>query len=148
MRTFDLTPLYRYSVGFDRMNRLFDAVARWDEAAAAYPPYNIEKTGERGYRIAMAVAGFREAELGVAVTENSLVVTGRKEEPAEKGGEFLHRGIPVAPFERKFELAENIRVTGARLADGILSIDLEQLVPEEKKPRTIAIQSAGAAKAA
>jgi len=138
MRTFDLTPLFRSSVGYDRLSRLMDSASRVDEAQLAYPPYNIEQAGEESYRITMAVAGFTDAEITITAQENQLVVTGkptRDEQPKS----YLHRGIAGRAFERRFELADHIRVTGASLANGLLSIDLKREVPEAMKPRTIAI---------
>ena len=145
MRTYDLSPLYRFSVGFDRMNRLFDAVARWDETAAAYPPYDIVKTGEDAYRISMAVAGFGEDELEVSVDENRLTVSGHKDAPDGEPA-FLHHGIAARTFERTFELADYIRVESAHLSDGLLNIDLVREIPEAMKPRTIAIETGASAK--
>lgn len=138
MRAFDLTPLFRTSVGFDRLNRLFDEVQNWD-TAPSFPPYNIEKLGDDAYRISMAVAGFEEKHLDITVKNNVLAVTGRiaQAEPAES--RFLHRGIATRAFERRFQLADHINVTGARLEHGLLHLDLVRLVPEELKPRKIAI---------
>ena len=138
MRTIDLSPLYRFSVGFDAMDRLFDAVARWDETAAAYPPYNIVKLDDDEYRITMAVAGFAKDDLTVTVERNSLTVTGRRDD--DKGeGEVLYRGIAARAFERKFELADYIRVVGSTLHDGVLSIELKRELPEAMKPHAIPI---------
>lgn len=142
MRAFDFSPLLRSSVGYDRVNRLFELASRVDDATASYPPYNIEKRGEDNYRITMAVAGFRADELDITLTENSLVVTGRATEPAANEAEqvtWLHRGIARRAFERRFELADTIKVTGAELADGLLHIALVREVPEAKKPRQIQI---------
>ena len=140
MRTTDFSPLYRFSVGFDRMQRLVDAASRFDDAAYAYPPYNIETRGEDAYRITMTVAGFAEKDLDVTVTENTLVISGRKRDEDE-GVSYLHRGIAGRAFERRFELADHIKVVGANLVNGLLHVDLVREVPEEKKPRTIAIGS-------
>ena len=140
MRTTDFSPLYRFSVGFDRMQRLVDAASRLDDAAHAYPPYNIEARGEDAYRITMTVAGFAEKDLDVTVTENTLVISGRKRDEDE-GVSYLHRGIAGRAFERRFELADHIKVVGANLVNGLLHVDLVREVPEEKKPRTIAIGS-------
>ena len=142
MRTYDLSPLFRSTVGFDRMTRLLDAAGRMDGEAPSYPPYNIEKTGENAYRITMAVAGFSTDELNISVQEGVLTVTGKalkEEEPKQ----FLHRGIARRAFERRFELADHIQVTGADLANGLLHIDLVREVPEAMKPRTIKIETAG-----
>lgn len=140
MRTYDLTPLLRSSVGFDRFDRLLNAVQRNDESVN-YPPYNIEKLDEDNYRIIMAVAGFVDDELDVTVTENSLVVTAK---PAAEGEEvkYLHRGIARRAFERRFELAANIVVTGAALKNGLLQIELKREMPEHLKPRKIEIGAA------
>ena len=141
MRSFDLTPLFRSSVGYDRLSRLMDSAARIDEAQLAYPPYNIEQASEDSYRITMAVAGFTEAELTITAQENQLLVSGkpaREEQPKT----YLHRGIAGRAFERRFELADHIRVVGADLANGLLHIDLKREVPEAMKPRTIAITAA------
>ncbi|WP_303981381.1 Hsp20 family protein [Dongia mobilis] len=138
MRTFDLTPLFRSSVGFDRLSRLMDSAARVDEAQLAYPPYNIEQASEDSYRITMAVAGFTEAELTITAQENQLLVSGKPAKD-EQPKTYLHRGIAGRAFERRFELADHIRVVGADLANGLLHIDLKREVPEAMKPRTIAI---------
>ena len=141
MRAFDFAPLLRSSVGFDHVNRLFELANRIDDAAAAYPPYNIEKHGEDTYRITMAVAGFRPDELDVTVKENSLIITGKgAEQPtADEQVTVLHRGIARRAFERRFELADTVKVTGAELNDGLLHIALKREVPEAKKPRQIQI---------
>ena len=138
MRTYDLSPLFRSTVGFDRMMQLLDAAGRVEDSAPSYPPYNIEKTGENAYRITMAVAGFSTDELNISVQEGVLTVTGKalkEEEPKQ----FLHRGIARRAFERRFELADHIQATGADLANGLLHIDLVREVPEAMKPRTIKI---------
>ena len=139
MRTFDMTPLFRNSVGFDRMARLLDGVAT--DQAPTYPPYNIEKVDEEAYRITMAVAGFAETDLDVEVKENQLTVTGRVEKQDATGDErqYLHRGIAARAFERRFNLADHIKVAGADLVNGLLHIDLVREVPEAMKPKTIAI---------
>jgi molecular chaperone IbpA len=143
MRTFDLTPLLRSSVGFDRFNRVFEALSQHDEAAPSYPPYNIEKAGEDDYRITMAVAGFAEGDIDVTVKENTLVVSGRAL-PETEGVKYLYRGIAGRAFERRFDLADTIKVVGARLENGLLHIDLMREVPEALKPRKIAIESKAA----
>ncbi len=140
MRTTDFSPLYRFSVGFDRMQRLVDAASRFDDAAYAYPPYNIETRGDDAYRITMTVAGFAEKDLDVTVTENTVVVSARKRDE-DKDVSYLHRGIAGRAFERRFELAEHIKVVGANLVNGLLHVDLVREVPEEKKPRKIAVGS-------
>lgn len=143
MRSYDLTPLLRSTVGFDRMARLLDGMTRLDEQAVGYPPYNIEKLGEDDYRITMAVAGFGEEELEITVSDGNLVVHGETKEKAEpEEVTYLHRGIARRTFERRFDLAEFIKVTGAKLENGLLYIELAREVPEAKKPRTVQIDSA------
>jgi len=147
MRAYDLSPLLRSSVGFDRFNRLFDAASRVEDVSAGYPPYNIEKQGEDNYRVTLAVAGFTEAELDIVAQENTLVVSGRANpEPDEDKNQvkYLHRGIARRAFERRFELADTIKVTGASLDNGLLHIDLVRVVPEALKPRQIKIKTAEA----
>ncbi len=139
MRTLDLTPLMRATIGFDRMMNMLDAATRLDEGALSYPPYNIEKAGEDAYRIVMAVAGFGEDDLDVTVKENSLVITGQKAKAENGEAKHLYRGIATRAFERRFDLAEHIRVTGARLENGLLHIELVRELPEAMKPRSIAI---------
>jgi len=141
MRNFDLSPLFRSSIGFDRMTRLLDAATRMDDSAFSYPPYNIEKTGENAYRITMAVAGFGEDDLNITVQENSLVISGKLNK-SEDEKKYLYRGIAGRAFERRFELAEHIRVSGASLVNGLLHVDLVREVPEAMKPRTIKIEVA------
>ena len=141
MRTFDLTPLLRSTVGFDQFDRLFNAVGRLDEGSLNYPPYNIEKSGEDAYRITMAVAGFGESDLDLTVSDNTLTVKGAQQ-PEKEDVKYLHRGIAGRAFERRFELADTIKVTGARLENGLLHIDLVREVPEHKKPRKIEIGAA------
>jgi molecular chaperone IbpA len=138
MRSYDFTPLFRSSVGFDRMMRLLDTATRADESALTYPPYNIEKTGESAYRITMAVAGFAEDELNISVQEGVLTVSGKAHRDEEQA-QCLHRGIARRAFERRFELADFIQVKGATLANGLLHIDLVREVPEAMKPRTVKI---------
>ncbi len=143
MRTFDFSPLFRHSVGFDRMQRLLDAAAQMETSANSYPPYNIEQVGEDGYRISMAVAGFSENDLDVTVKENTLVVSGKLPE-SDKESTYLHHGIAGRVFERRFELADHIKVVGGSLENGLLNIDLVREIPEEKKPRKVAIETKGA----
>lgn len=138
MRTFDLAPLYRATVGFDRVADLMDRVMTNDVSQPSYPPYNIEKTSEDGYRISVAVAGFTGEELSVDVKEHALIVSARKE-PQDDDRTYLHRGIATRAFERRFHLADHVRVTGATHADGMLHIDLVREVPEALKPRRIEI---------
>ncbi len=142
MRSFDLTPLFRSTVGFERMNNLLDAAFSMDESALSYPPYNIEKTGEDAYRVTMAVAGFGEDDLNVTVQESSLVVAG-KIGRQEEDRKFLYRGIAGRAFERRFELADHIRVAGATLVNGLLHVDLARELPEAMKPRTIKVERKG-----
>src|SRR5712671_2264008 len=140
MDRFDFSPLFRSTIGFDRLTRLVDAATRVDNAAVAYPPYNIEKTGEDAYRLTMAVAGFSPAELDITVQENTLLVTGKaQKEEDENGGGYLHRGIARRTFERRFSLADHMKVTGASLDNGLLYVEVVREVPEAAKPRTITI---------
>ena len=141
MRTIDFTPFFRSSVGFDRMAQLLDAAHRAEGSSQpAYPPYNIIRTDKDNYRISMAVAGFSEADIDVTVRENTLSVSGRlAAQDADKETTFLHRGIATRAFEQRFDLADHIIVTGASMENGLLHIDLVREVPEEKKPRKIAI---------
>src|SRR6059058_5900154 len=141
MDRFDFSPLFRSTIGFDRLTRLVDAATRVDSASLAYPPYNIEKTGEDAYRLTMAVAGFSPAELDITVQENTLLVTGKAQKEDENGGGYLHRGIARRSFERRFSLADHMKVTGASLDNGLLHVDVVREVPEAAKPRTIKIAS-------
>lgn len=145
MRTFDYSPLFRSTIGFDRMTRLLDAATRLDDSAVSYPPYNIEVVGENAYRLTMAVAGFGDNDLNVTVQESSLVITG-KTAKADEEKKFLYRGIAGRAFERRFDLAENMRVTGASLVNGLLHVELAREVPEALKPRSIKIEAKGASK--
>ena len=138
MDRFDFSPLFRSTIGFDRLARLVDAETRVDSTALTYPPYNIEKTGEDAYRLTMAVAGFSPDEVDVTVHENSLLVTG-KAKKEDENSRYLHRGIARRAFERRFSLADHIKVVGATLANGMLHVDLVHEVPEEAKPRRITI---------
>ena len=140
MRTFDFAPLHRATVGFDQIADLMDRVMSSDIQQPSYPPYNIEKTADDAYRISIAVAGFSEAELNVEVKDHALVVSARKGEETE-GRTYLHRGIATRAFERRFTLADHVRVQGASHADGMLHIDLVREVPEALKPRRIEIAS-------
>jgi molecular chaperone IbpA len=136
MRTIDFSPLYRSVVGFDRLADLLDSAA--SEAPAGYPPYNIERTGDNTYRVELAVAGFKPDELSIEVKESVLIVQGRKAaNDAER--RFVHRGLAERNFERRFQLAEYVLVTEAKLADGLLAIDLKRELPEALKPRRIEI---------
>jgi molecular chaperone IbpA len=139
MRTFDLTPLYRSTVGFDRLFSLLDQ-ATGVESAPSYPPYNIERTGENAYRITVAVAGFAEPELSIEVKENTLTLRGEKQATKnEKNGEVLYQGIAARAFERRFQLADHVVVKGAALENGLLHVDLVREIPEAMKPRSIPI---------
>lgn len=138
MRNFDLTPLYRASVGFDRLADVVDRAMTADLAAPTYPPYNIEKTGDDSYRISIAVAGFSADDLTVEMRDGAVVVSARKAEEDENRT-YLHRGIATRAFERKFTLADHVRVEGASHSDGMLHIDLIREVPEALKPRRIEI---------
>jgi molecular chaperone IbpA len=140
MRTFDLTPLFRSTVGFDHLSRMLDSAQRLDETAFSYPPYNIEKLSDDDYRITMAVAGFGEGDLNMVVHDHTLVISG-KSHGDESQVQYLHRGIAGRSFERRFELADFIRVEGATLANGLLHVELKREVPEQMKPRTIKIES-------
>ncbi|MGE5516733.1 MAG: Hsp20 family protein [Bacteroidota bacterium] len=140
MRTFDLSPLFRSTVGFDHLSRMLDAAQRLDDSANSYPPYNIEKLSEDDYRITMAVAGFAESDLDLTVQDNTLVITGKAHRDAEQT-QYLHRGIAGRSFERRFELADFIRVEGASLANGLLHVALKREVPERMKPRTVKIET-------
>ena len=139
MHTIDFSPLFRHSVGFDRLQHLADAALKSDNEAKSYPPYNIEQVGECGYRISMAVAGFSEVDLDVTSKENTLVVSGNQ--PEGEDVTYLHRGIAGRAFERRFELAEHIKVSSANLVNGMLQIELVCEIPEEKKPRSVTIHT-------
>lgn len=143
MRTaFDFSPLYRSSVGFDRVFDLLENASRATTTIDNWPPYDIARTGEDDYRITMAVAGFNRDELSMTQERNMLVVSGQKS--GEDTGEYLHRGIAGRTFQRRFQLADHVRVTGARLENGLLTIDLKREIPEEMKPRRIEIGSTAA----
>ncbi len=138
MRTYDLSPLYRSTVGFDRLFSLLDSVGG-GETSQPYPPYNIERTGENAYRVTMAVAGFGENDLDIQAKENVLTVKGEKKDEKQDGREVLYRGIAARAFERRFQLADHVEVTGATLENGLLHVDLVREIPEAMKPRKIAI---------
>ena len=144
MLNYDLSPFYRSTVGFDRLLSMLDKVSGGDQNAPTYPPYNIERTDENAYRITLAVAGFSEDELSVETRENTLTVRGSKEANAKTDGkrEVLYQGIAARAFERRFQLADHVVVTGATSENGLLHIDLVRQVPEAQKPRTIAINKA------
>lgn len=141
MRSLDLSPLYRSAIGFDRMANLLDSMAATEQNQPAYPPYNIELTGEDAYRISMAVAGFDEAELDIQLEQNRLTVSGQKPANNDSNRNFLHRGIAARNFERRFQLADHVRVTDAQLVNGLLHIDLVREIPEAMKPRKIEISN-------
>ena len=140
MSAFDFSPLFRSTIGFDRLMQLADSASNTD-SSTTYPPYNIEVTGTDSYRLTMAVAGFGQDDLDITVKENTLLVAGKgkKEEEANR---FLHRGLARRAFERRFQLADHIKVVGAALDNGLLHVDLVREVPEEKKPRKIEIGAA------
>jgi molecular chaperone IbpA len=137
MNTIDLTPLYRNSIGFDRLASLIDSALRTDAMAPGYPPYNIEVLADNRYAITLAVAGFEQSELDITVEKGLLTVRGKKAKEEER--KYLHQGIANRAFERKFNLADYVEVTGASLNNGLLTIDLVKEIPEAMKPRTIAI---------
>lgn len=146
MRTYDFTPLYRSFVGFDRMADLIDSASKQTEGAGTYPPYNVAQISEDAYRIELAVAGFAEDELSIESHENVMTVTGSKTPaPADNddGIQYLHRGIAERGFERRFQLADHVFVTGADLQNGLLVISLKRELPEALKPRKIAIGTSG-----
>jgi molecular chaperone IbpA len=144
MRTFDLAPLYRSTVGFDRLFSLLDQGV--EGAAPGYPPYNIERTGDNEYRVTVAVAGFSEPELSVVAKENTLTIRGEKSaKEQEMRGEVLYQGIAARAFERVFQLADHVLVRGAKLENGLLHVELAREIPEAKKPRQIPIGNNGKA---
>jgi len=138
MNSFDFAPLFRSTIGFDRLTRLVDAATQVDSSALSYPPYNIEATGDNAYRLTMAVAGFGAEDLDITAKEGALVVTG-KAQKEEDQSRYLHRGIARRAFERRFQLADHIRVVGASLDNGLLHVNLVREVPEALKPRKIEI---------
>jgi molecular chaperone IbpA len=142
MRSIDFAPLTRSTIGFDRLFDLLQTAAQPTEADGGYPPYNIARTGENGYRLELAVAGFSPEQLSITAQQGQLIVAGRKS--SGNGSAYLYQGIPGGSFERRFQLADFLKVTGASFADGILAIDLVREVPEAMKPRKIAIGGAQA----
>lgn len=140
MRNVDFTPLYRSSIGYDRMASVLDSLSRGEQNQPSYPPYNIELLEENQYRISIALAGFSESELNIHTEAGTLTVASKKEAPGDDR-KFLHQGIAARNFERKFQLADHVCVQGARLENGLLHIDLVREIPEAMKPRTIEIQS-------
>ena len=143
MRHVDFSPLYRSTVGFDRLFTMLDTLGQPDNGQS-YPPYNIERTAEDAYRISMAVAGFSDDEISIEAHRNVLTIKGEKTEEKDENTQFLHRGIAARAFERRFQLADHVEVNGAALKNGLLHIDLKRNIPEEMKPRRIEIVSAPA----
>ncbi len=144
MRGFDFAPLYRSTVGFDRLFSMLDQLGGVEAGGQSYPPYNIERTGENSYRITVAVAGFGEGDLSLETRENTLTIRGEKQAKSpESNGELLYQGIAARAFERRFQLADYVQVKGAALENGLLHVDLEREVPEAKKPRQIPINGGG-----
>ena len=146
MRGFDFSPLYRSTVGFDRLANLLETVTQYDAATHSYPPYNLEQVSENDYRISMAVAGFGESELSIEVKEGVLTITGKRfgEEPKSQ---FLYQGIAGRSFERRFQLADQMEVRGARLEHGLLHVDVVRVIPEAKRARKIAITAVNGSEA-
>ena len=142
MRTYDFSPLFRSTIGFDRLTNIMDAAMRQNDVTESYPPYNIQKTAENAYCITLAVAGFSEEELEIISHDGNLVIEGRVK-PNEENSEniFLHRGIAGRAFKRSFQLADHIKITGANLSNGLLNVELVREIPEELKPRKIEISS-------
>ena len=138
---FDLTPLYRSTVGFDRLGRMLNEASAFE--SPAYPPYNIERLSEDEYRITMAVAGFAPEDIAIEVKGNALTVSGKKAEQAETKTEFLHQGIAARAFERRFQVADHVQVQGAGMENGLLHVSLKREVPESLKPRTIPVNANG-----
>jgi molecular chaperone IbpA len=144
MRQFDLSPLYRSTIGFDRLFSLLDQASFADGSAASYPPYNIERTGENAYRLTLAVAGFGEDELSIETRQNAMTIKGEKAAREDsQPREMLYQGIAARAFERRFQLADHVQVTGARLENGLLHVDLVREIPEAQRPRTIPIGHGG-----
>jgi molecular chaperone IbpA len=141
MRTFDFAPLYRSTVGFDRMFSMLDQFEGVEDSGSNYPPYNIERTGENAYRISVAVAGFTDADLSIGTNENSLAIRGKQTNDEEKARNVLYQGIAARTFERSFQLADHVEVKGASLENGLLHVDLVREIPEAMKPRAIPITS-------
>ncbi|MFM9973033.1 MAG: Hsp20 family protein [Beijerinckiaceae bacterium] len=142
MRSFDLTPYHRSTIGFDRLFTLLDQASGVEAHAPSYPPYNIERTAENAYRISIAVAGFSDQDISIEAAENALTVSGNKDTAEESKNELLFQGIAARGFERRFQLADYVTVSGARLENGLLHIELVREVPEAKKPRIIPINVA------
>jgi molecular chaperone IbpA len=140
MRTFDFSPLYRSTVGFDRLSNLVDAASKLDDRSSAYPPYNIEVTGDNSFRISVAVAGFSANELDIQSQENTLTISGKHKDDSEDR-HYLHRGIAGRSFDRRFQLADHVHVANAATANGLLHVDLVREIPEEQRPRRIEIKA-------
>jgi molecular chaperone IbpA len=140
MRAYDFSPLYRSAIGFDRLAGLLDSASRLDAQAPSYPPFNVERLDENDTRVTMAVAGFTEDELEIEVKDQALTISGKKAD-VDEDRTYLHRGIATRSFERRFQLADHVQVTSARLENGLLHVDTRREIPEALKPRTISIQS-------
>ena len=143
MRSFDFAPFYRSTVGFDRMFSMLDQAGSVEGSVPSYPPYNIERSDENAYRISVAVAGFTDADLSIQVKENTLRIRGEQTNDEEKSGDVLYQGIAARNFERSFQLADHVQVTGASLENGLLHVELVREIPEAMKPRAIPIASSG-----
>jgi len=144
MNAYDLSPLFRSTVGFDHLSQLIDSAFKMDERAVSYPPYNIAKLSEDEYEITMAVAGFKQSELTITAEQNTLIVSGATAEKTEEDGKaYLHKGIATRSFERTFSLADHVKVVDAGLTDGLLTLKLVREIPEESKPKKIAINTSG-----
>lgn len=144
MRTYDLSPLYRSTVGFDRLANIMDSVKTTDSGQSGYPPYNIEKIGDDAYRISIAVAGFTDDDLTIEARDGQLIISGKKTtETDEREVNYLHRGIATRAFEKRFQMADHVRATGATTENGLLHVDLVREVPEALKPRKIEIVAGG-----
>ncbi len=141
MRAYDFSPLYRSAIGFDRLAGMLDSASRLDAQAPSYPPFNVERVNDNDTRVTMAVAGFTEDELEIEVKDQTLTISGKKSEESDDRT-YLHRGIAARNFERRFQLADHVQVTGAKLENGLLHVDTRREIPEALKPRTIAIQAA------
>lgn len=143
MNTIDLSPLYRSTVGFDRLGALLDSALRATDQGSSFPPYNIEVTGENRYAITLAVAGFEQKDLDIQVERGVLSIRGKKGDNEKEERQYLHQGIATRTFERKFSLADHVQVTGADLTNGLLTVNLVREIPETMKPRSIAINESG-----
>jgi len=142
MRAYDFSPLYRSAIGFDRLAGLLDTASQLDAQAPSYPPYNVEQVSDNDYRVTMAVAGFAEDELEIEVKDQTLTISGKKADADDADRTYLYRGIAARSFQRRFQLADHVQVTGARLENGLLHVDTRRELPERLKPRTIAIEGA------